>query len=98
MMIVSTFMLLTADIITNTRSEIRTHFASSYLGDLMSESPSLKTVFLMLGYNTTHEITHQISRKLLRMDALTSETCSAVNNEIIKQVTSSWSLFIQISR
>jgi len=25
--------------------------------------------------NTTHEITHQISRKLLRMDVLTSETC-----------------------
>ena len=24
---------------------------------------------------TTHEITQQISRKLLRMDALTSETC-----------------------
>jgi len=25
--------------------------------------------------NTTHEITKQISRKLLRMDVLTSETC-----------------------
>ena len=25
--------------------------------------------------NTTHEITQQISRKLLRMDVLTSETC-----------------------
>ena len=47
--------------------------------------------------NTTHEITHQISRKLLRMDVLTSETCWAVNNEIIKQATSSWSLFIQLS-
>jgi len=47
---------------------------------------------------TTHEITHQISRKLLRMDVLTSETCWALNNEIIKQVTSSWSLFIQLSR
>ena len=33
--------------------------------------------------NTTHEITQQISRKLLRMDILTSETCLAVNNEII---------------
>ena len=43
--------------------------------------------------NTTHEITQQISRKLLRMDVLTSETCWALNNEIIKQVTSSWSLF-----
>ena len=30
------------------------------------------------------------------MDVLTSETCWAVNNEIIKQVTSSWSPFIQI--
>ena len=41
---------------------------------------------------------HQISRKLLRMDVLTSETCWALNNEIIKQVTSSWSLFIQLWR
>ena len=39
--------------------------------------------------NTTLEITQQISRKLLRMDVLTSETCRALNNEIIKQVTSS---------
>jgi len=46
--------------------------------------------------NTTHEITQQISRKLLRTDVLTSETCWALNNEIIKQVTSSWSLFIQL--
>ena len=38
--------------------------------------------------NTNHEITKQISRKLLRMDVLTSETCWALNNEIIKQVTS----------
>jgi len=42
------------------------------------------------GYHTTtHEITQQISRKLLRMDVLTPETCSALNNKIIKQVTSS---------
>ena len=46
--------------------------------------------------NTDHEITQQISRKLLRMDVLTSETCWALNNEIIKQVTSSWSLYIQL--
>ena len=44
------------------------------------------------------EITQQISRKLLRMDVLTSETRWALNNEIIKQVTPSWSLFIQLSR
>jgi len=31
------------------------------------------------------------------MDVLTSETCWALNNEIIKQVTSSWSLFIQLA-
>jgi len=31
------------------------------------------------------------------MDVLTSETCWTLNNEIIKQVTSSWSLFIQLS-
>ena len=30
------------------------------------------------------------------MDVLTSETCWALNKEIIKQVTSSWSLFIQL--
>jgi len=30
-------------------------------------------------------------------DVNTSETCWALNNEIIKQVTSSWPLFIQIS-
>ena len=31
------------------------------------------------------------------MDVLTSETCWALNKEIIKQVTSSWSLFTQLS-
>ena len=30
------------------------------------------------------------------MDVLTSEICWALNNEIIKQLTSSWSLFIQL--
>ena len=46
--------------------------------------------------NTTHEITQQISRKLVTIDVLTSETCWTLNNEIIMQVTSSWSLFIQL--
>ena len=32
------------------------------------------------------------------MDVLTSETCWTLNDEIIKQVTSSWSLFTQLSR
>ena len=45
--------------------------------------------------NTTHEKTQQISRKLLSMDVLTFETCWALNIEIIKQATSSWSIFIQ---
>ena len=35
--------------------------------------------------------------KLLRMDVLTSETCWVLNNEILMQMTSSWSLFIQQS-
>ena len=46
--------------------------------------------------NKIHEITQQINRKLLRMDVLTSETCWALSKEI-KQVTSSWSLFTQLS-
>jgi len=31
------------------------------------------------------------------MDVLTSEICWALNNEIIRQATSSWSIFIQLS-
>ena len=45
-------------------------------------------------YNTWNKST--ISRKLLKMDVLTFETCWAVNGEIIKRVTSRWSIFIQI--
>jgi len=45
---------------------------------------------------TTHEVTQQISRRLLRMDVLPSKTCWALNKVIIKQVASSWSLFTQI--
>ena len=44
-------------------------------------------------YNPWDEST--ISRKLLKMNVLTFETCWAVNSEIINQVTSSWSIFIQ---
>ena len=44
-------------------------------------------------YNTWNE--SAISRKLLKMDALTFETCWAINNEIIKRMTSSWSIVIQ---
>jgi hypothetical protein len=32
------------------------------------------------------------------MDVLTFETCRAVNSEIIKQVISSWSIFIQLRK
>ena len=44
-------------------------------------------------YNTWNNST--ISRKLLKMNVLTFETCCAVNGEIIKQVASSRSIFIQ---
>ena len=47
-------------------------------------------------YNTWNKSI--ILRKLLKMDVLTFETCWAVNGEIIKRVTSSWSIFIQLSR
>jgi hypothetical protein len=47
-------------------------------------------------HNTWNKFT--ISRKLLKMDVPTFETCWAVNSEIIKQVTSSCSIFIQLSR
>ena len=47
-------------------------------------------------YNTWNKST--ICRKLLKMDVLTFETCWALNNEIIKQVTSTWFNFIQLSR
>jgi len=45
-------------------------------------------------YNPWNKST--ISRKLLKMDVLTFETCGAVNREIIKEVTSSFSVFIQL--
>ena len=45
-------------------------------------------------YNKWNKST--VSRKLLKMDVLTFETCWAVNDEIIKRVTSSWSIFIQL--
>jgi len=45
----------------------------------------------------TRAINPQISRKLLKMDVLTFETRWVENSEIIKQVTSSWSIFIQLS-
>ena len=53
-------------------------------------------VTLWFGWSL-HPDTTSLSHKLLGMDVLTSETCWAVNNEIIKQVTSRWSLFIQLA-
>ena len=41
-------------------------------------------VLLSYQNNTTHEITQQISRKLLRIDVLTSETCWALSKEMKK--------------
>ena len=46
--------------------------------------------------DTTNEVTQRNSRKLLRMDVFTSETCWALNKVIIKQVASSCSLFTQL--
>ena len=37
-----------------------------------------------------------LCRLKFQMDVLTFETCWAVNGEILKQVTSSWSIFIQL--
>ena len=45
-------------------------------------------------YNPWNKST--ISRKLLKTKVLTFETCWAENIKIIKQVTSSWSIFIQL--
>ena len=59
---------------------------------------AITSILTSLHSNTTHEITQHISHKLLRMDVLTSKTCQALNNEIMKQVTLSWSLFTQLSR
>ena len=47
-------------------------------------------------YNIWNKST--VSLKLLKMDVLTFETCWAVNGKIIKRVTSSCSIFIQLSR
>jgi len=58
--------------------------------------PSSGAYDLFVESNTTHELTQLISRKLLRMDVLISKTCWALNNEIIKQLTSSWSIFIRL--
>ena len=54
----------------------------------------LKPLSLQSNTNTWNKST--VSRKLLKMGVLTFETCWAVNGEIIKRVTSSWSFFIQL--
>ena len=50
------------------------------------------------GFRMRAEARIRKPHRLLRMDVLTSETCLALNKEVIKQVTSSWSPFIQLSR
>ena len=69
-----------------------------WCGILMQASACIRIPHTSNQSNTTPEITQHISRKLLRMDVLTVETCWALNNEIIKQVTSSWCIFIQLFR
>ena len=67
-----------------------------WCGILMQAEACIRIPHTSNQSNTTHEITQQISRKLLRMEVLTLETCWEFNSEIIKQVTSSWSIFIQL--
>ena len=45
-------------------------------------------------YNPWNKST--VSRKLLKVDVLTFETCWAISSEIINQVASSWSIFIRL--
>ena len=47
-------------------------------------------------YNTWNNSTNKSQAP--EDNVLTSETCWALNNEIIKQVTSSWCVFIQLTR
>jgi hypothetical protein len=61
-----------------------------------NKDTNAKTSILTEQYNTWNKST--ASCKLLKMDVLTFKTCWAVNSEIIKQVTSSWSIYIQLSR
>ena len=85
------------------------HHGSQYLRNTLSKTAtpiktnnalinSALTQTAILLTDTTHEVTLRISRKLLRMDVLTSETCWALNKVIIKQVASSWSLFTQLRK
>ena len=62
---------------------------------LATANANAKTSILTEQYNTWNKST--ICRKLQKMDVLTFKTCWTVNSEIIKQVTSSWSTFIQLS-
>ena len=61
----------------------------------LNKDANAKTSILTEQYNTWNKST--IIRKLLKMDVLTLETCWAVNSEIIKQVISSWSIFIHLT-
>jgi len=70
-----------------------TRFLKQSHTSLLNKDANAKTSILTEKYNTWNKST--ISRKLLKMDVLTFETCWAVNGEIIKRVTSSWSIFIE---
>ena len=83
-----------ANIYRNTLIKTITHVTTNH--SLLNKDANVKTSILTEQYNTWNKST--ISRKLMKMDVLTSETCWAINNEIIKQVTSSWYIFIQLSR
>jgi hypothetical protein len=68
--------------------------STSIIGSLrLNKYANAKTSILTEKYNTWNKST--VSRKLLKMDVLTFETCWVVNSEIIKRVTSSWSIFSQ---
>ena len=78
----------------NTLIKTTTHVTTNH--SPLNKDVNVKTFILTEQYNTWNKST--VSRKLLKMVVLTFETCCAVNSEIIKRVTSSWSIFIQLSR
>ena len=82
--------------------------ATMYIKEGKKRQIDFKMTFFIYVYWTMHHLDSWIKRDQLDvtcfiislfnaqhvLDVLTTETCWALNNEIIKQVTSSWSLFI----
>jgi len=60
----------------------------------LNKDANAKTSIITEQYNPWDKST--INHKLLKTNVLAFETCWAANSEIIKQVTSSWSIFIQL--